>query len=149
MTRLNLVQPEDLTQRHLVAEYKEITQFMHLIEKRVNNNHAFDDIPSSYRLNGGHCLFFYNKGKYISKRFVELYNEMKNRGIAVDDDLYRERLERIERIYNLNPDLLNRDYEPFPRDYGIAINRIISRIKSKPNLYPDSSRFFNSLQKYI
>ena len=39
MTRLNLVEPGDLTDRHLIAEYKEITQFLHIVAKRRDKGH--------------------------------------------------------------------------------------------------------------
>ena len=146
MTRINLVDPRDLTSRHLVAEYKEITQFIHLIKKRIDDNKPFDDTPLQYTLNGGHCRFFYDKGVYIRNRFISLYDEIVNRGMNTDKEKYLSRLNRIESAYR--EDLMN-DYSPSRRDYHVAIDRISSRISEKPHLYPDSSRFLNSINKYI
>jgi len=146
MTRINLVDPKDLTNRHLVAEYKEITQFMHLIKKRIDDCKPFDDIPSEYTLNGGHCRFFYDKGLYIRKRFISLYSEIVDRGMNTDKEKYFNRLDKIDSGYR--EDLMN-DYYPSKEDYRVAIDRISSRINEKIHLYPDSSRFLNSINKYI
>jgi len=146
MTRLNIIEPEHLTRVHLVAEYKEITQFLHLIQRRIHNNVPMDDIPEQYTLNGGHCKFFYNKGKYVQERFTDLYYEMLNREIRVDKAKYLQRLERIILSYT---DELRGDYSPSLYDYSIAIDRITERINQKPHLYNDKEIFFNNVSRYI
>jgi len=35
MTRINLIDPSHLTKRHLIAEYKEITQFLHNVKNQI------------------------------------------------------------------------------------------------------------------
>lgn len=146
MTRLNIVDVEDLTDRHLVAEYKELTQFLHIVIKRVTEKHPMDDLPEDYTLNGGHCKFFFNKGRYLYHRFVELANEMETRGMNVDRDKFQVRLNRIADAY---PIMLFGEYTPNVADYSIAIDRISQRINEKPHLYPDKEKYFNSLQKYV
>lgn len=61
MTRINLIDPSHLTKRHLIAEYKEITQFLHNVKKS-----NLKDIPKHFTLGTGHVKFFYNKGEYVS-----------------------------------------------------------------------------------
>ena len=147
MSRLNIIDAKDLTNIHLVAEYKEITQFLHLIKRRIDLNKTFDDIPEEYTLNGGHCLFFYDKGGYIWKRFEELFSEMKIRGMNCDEKKYKMRLEKIIWTFSGREDLL-KDYIPSQKAYDIAIERISLRINEKSDKYKDKDKFFNSIIKY-
>lgn len=148
MSRLNLIKPEHLTNIHLVAEYKEITQFLHLIRRRIDNGKSFHDIPKEYTLNGGHCLFFYNKGEYIYKRFKDLYSEMKNRNMNCCDDKYKSRIDKIIYSFSDREDLI-KDYEPDRNAYAVAIERIKFRIETKPHMYKDSDRFFKNINVYL
>ena len=145
MTRLNLVEPGDLTDRHLIAEYKEITQFLHIVAKRRDKGHPMDDLPKHYTLNNGHCKFFMNKGKYILERFDQLFNTLQARGFKVDADLYQERRSKIISSYSSS---LMGSYSPKPADYKKAIARITERIQQKPELYPDKDRFFSAIRRY-
>ncbi len=145
MTRINLVEPDHLTQVHAVAEFKEITQFLHLVKKRVKNNHPMDDLPESYTLNGGHCKFFYNKGLYLYKRYGKIYKSLVNRGINVDKTRYNAHRRRFKDSYS---SYLWKDYTPTMIDYRIAVLRILERINLKPNLYKDKNRFIKEIHRY-
>jgi deoxyribonuclease (pyrimidine dimer) len=141
MTRINLVDPDVLTKVHLVAEYKELTQFLHLVRKRIDNNHPMDDLPKEYCLNGGHCKFFYDKGEYLYDRYKSLYREMNRRNLNVNKEKYRTNLDRIKNSYNK---ALFNAYTPSPTAISIAVQRIRERIIQKPHLYPDKDRFMKS-----
>lgn len=145
MTRINIIEPADLTKRHLIAEYKEITQFLHIIRGRRDKKHPMNDIPKEYTLSGGHCLFFFDKGKYLFDRFISLRDNLIFRGINVDESKYQERLSRIKSSYG---DTLFNGYTPNKKAYSIVINRISERIHQKPELYPDKEVFFNSIVRY-
>ena len=145
MTRINLIDPQHLTSRHLVAEYKEITQFLHLVKKRVEERHPMDDLPQVYCLNKGHCKFFYDKGLYIYNRYASLKEEMERRNLVVNQERYSYNRDRIHGAYS--PELFN-DYAPTTADYAVVIERIGYRIKEKPHLYPDMHVFFDSTQYY-
>ena len=82
MTRINVVPVEELTDKHLRAEYREITRVFTLVKKAVGNDHTPGsvDIPKDYVLGPGHVKFFYNKLLYVKKRYEELYEELKRRG---------------------------------------------------------------------
>jgi deoxyribonuclease (pyrimidine dimer) len=129
----------------LVAEYKETTQFLHLVRKRVEEGHPMDDLPSAYCLNRGHCKFFYDKGLYIYNRYTSLKEEMERRNLVVNQDLYLYNRDRIRAAYS--SELFN-DYTPSVEDYTIVIDRIGYRIKEKPHLYPDMHVFFDNTQYY-
>lgn len=77
MTRINCIPVTELTQAHLVAEYRELPRLRHA--KVVNRQ-----IPKTYRMGIGHCLFFYDKGKWLEDRHLQLINEMKRRGYNVN-----------------------------------------------------------------
>ena len=145
MTRINLIDPDHLTQVHAVAEYKEITQFLHIVKKRVEKNHPMDDLPDRYTLNGGHCKFFFNKGLYLYKRYEMLYNNLINRNITIDKTRYKAHRQRFKEAYD---DYLWCDYSPTKEDYKIAIARILERIYLKPNMYKDKDRFISKINYY-
>ena len=79
MTRINLVDPSELSRQHLVAEYHEIVRVFDLARKQQHSVHKLKQ-PSEYTLGTGHVLFFYDKLGFISERYDALCNEMINRG---------------------------------------------------------------------
>lgn len=79
MTRINLVDPSELSRSHLVSEYREIVRVFALARKQQYNMHRVKQ-PSEYTLGTGHVLFFYDKLGFISERYDALCNEMINRG---------------------------------------------------------------------
>lgn len=81
MTRINVVQPSELTNKHLVAEVHEITRIFSLARKAQYEIHK-KKIPNEYTLGTGHCLFFFDKLKYITERYNSLCTEMTRRGYA-------------------------------------------------------------------
>lgn len=104
MTRINLIPIEDLTDKHLLAEHREIVRIPNLIKKwwRVNKS----DIPEKYTLWTGHVKFFYNKLNFIFWRYLQLYKECKKRwfkvqyyGTSFDLGLLLE----LELMWNYNP----------------------------------------------
>jgi len=83
MTRINVVPPEELTVKHLVAEYREITRLPANLKKsleRKNKPFSIHEIPTEYTLGKGHVKYFYNKFKWLQNRFELLVDEMKKRG---------------------------------------------------------------------
>lgn len=145
MTRINLIQPRHLTKVHLVAEYKELTQFLHLVKRRVEKGDDFSDLPVQYCLNGGHCKFFYNKGKYLHDRYIKLKAEMLKRKIRVDLEKFNYNLNRIKTSYSAK---IYKDYVPDKAAYQVAVDRIGDRILLKPERYPDMNLFFDNVKNY-
>lgn len=83
MTRVNVVPPSELSQKMLVAEYREITRLPGNLNKSLNRKgkpFSVTEIPNKYVLGQGHVKFFYDKMKYLQLRFQELVNEMLARG---------------------------------------------------------------------
>lgn len=79
MTRINVVPPEELHVKHLVAEYRELPRIFKLA---VAAYEAGRMPPKSdeYRLGKGHVAFFYDKLRFLRDRQRALIAEMLNRG---------------------------------------------------------------------
>jgi hypothetical protein len=123
MTRINLVPPEELTVKHLVAEYREITRLPGNLRKSLDRKTPFNmnEIPSKYTLGTGHVKFFYNKMFFLQKRFESLVEEMLRRGYKpsyTDSSIFNS---VDKRFYN--------DYIPTPEALSINRERIKERLK--------------------
>jgi len=130
MTRINLVEPSELTDQHLVAEYREIFMVGSSLQRSLNSKNwekTLANIPKKYTLNKGHVTFFYDKGKYLCKRYDSLIEEMKNRGMNPDS----ERKFKIEQW----PNELFNDWTPEEDDYKVIRARIKEKIEMKPDWY--------------
>jgi len=83
MTRINVgIQPEELTDKHLLAEHREIKRIPNCIAKGKYN---MDGIPKRFKLGKGHVKFFYNKLYYLLIRYLTLHRECKKRGFNVQN----------------------------------------------------------------
>ena len=118
MTRINCIPPEELTDKHLVAEYRELPRIFNLAR-------TGDDIPDSYRLGAGHVKFFYNKLSYCINRLDSLCIEMRRRGFKCNFDaefyrvLYQQKL--------MSWDLAN-DWTPTEEAMQLNRQRIAERL---------------------
>jgi len=130
MTRINIIDVSELTDQHLIAEYREITMVPGSLKRTLVSKIGYQKkkVPKKFTLNSGHVYFFYNKGKYLDNRYVEIRNEMKNRGFNPDPnrkfpiDIFKN-----NGLYN--------DWMPTIEDQKIIRNRIAERIAKKPNWY--------------
>ena len=134
MTRINLVEPEELMDQHLIAEYREIRLLCANLTRTLNSKNGFVEskVPKQFTLNSGHVYFFYNKGKYIKKRYDALKKEMRRRGFDPQHSFPRE----------VWPNNLFKDWTPTERDKDIVRERIALRISQRPNWY----RYYGELQ---
>lgn len=93
MTRINVVPVTELSQKHLIAEYREIVRVFALARKSQFEMHKKQQ-PACYTLGTGHVLFFYDKLKFISNRYDELCQEMIFRGYQCNriakEDLHKD-----------------------------------------------------------
>lgn len=90
MTRINVVEPSELTNKHLMGELHEITRVYGLVRKaqdrKINKYNFKDKIkqPSEYTLGTGHVYFFYDKLGFITERYYALNDEAKRRNFKVN-----------------------------------------------------------------
>ena len=130
MTRINIVHPSELTDQHLIAEYREIFMVAGSLKRTLVSKVGYQEskVPERYTLNSGHVYFFYNKGKYLHKRYHELIDEMKRRGFQPDKSrVFPTKVFKDNGLYN--------DWTPTIEDYKIIRERIQQKINMKPNWY--------------
>ena len=113
MTRINVgILPKELSNKHLIAEHREIKRIPNCISKGRYN---MDGIPDKFKLGKGHVKFFYNKLFYLFKRYIELYTECKNRGFNVQN---------YAKAWDYVPEELLNDYTPTENDRKLIQQRI-------------------------
>ena len=135
MTRINIIDVSELTDQHLIAEYREITMVPGSLKRTLVSKIGYQEkgVPKKCTVNGGHVYFFYNKGKYLNYRYLEIRNEMKSRGFNPDPnrkfpiDIFKN-----NGLYN--------DWMPTIKDQEIIRERIAERIASKPDWYRRTKR---------
>ena len=128
MTRINIVNPSELTDQHLVAEYREIFMVGSSLQRSLKSPNWNDNkIPKKFSLNKGHVMFFYDKGEYLYKRYYALAEEMRRRGMNPD----KTRRFKMEQW----PSKYFGDWTPTEADKDIIRERIDERIAAKPNWY--------------
>tara|TARA_B100000945_G_C20424862_1_gene619919 strand:- start:2444 stop:2848 length:405 start_codon:yes stop_codon:yes gene_type:complete len=130
MTRINLVEPSELTDQHLIAEYREIFMVAGSLKRTLLSKRGYQKskVPLNYTLNNGHVYFFYNKGKYLNKRYKKLISEMKFRGFKPNKN------RKFPKKIFIDNDLYN-DWSPNLEDYKIIRDRIHKKISMKPSWY--------------
>ncbi len=131
MTRINTIDVADLTDQHLMAEYRELPMVNASLARSLKSKKGLDlsRIPPKYTLNTGHVMQFYNKGKWLHDRYKSLIEELNKRG------------------YNINPDDrkvdwnvftdngLYEDWTPDEGSYVVNADRIIERVHQRPDWY--------------
>jgi deoxyribonuclease (pyrimidine dimer) len=119
--RINLVNPVELSDQHLIAEYMEIGILLDNINK---GKYKLRDIPEFFVLGKGHVKFFINKPYFLRGRNFILWLEMKSRGFKPSKGLDLE-----FKDWNCN------EYIPSERDIEISRARIIESYNKKPEYY--------------
>ena len=130
MTRINLVDPSELSDQHLVAEYREIFMVGSALQRSMQSQNwkdTVDNLPKEFTLNKGHVKFFYNKGRYLEKRYHKIVKEMLKRDMNPDPN-------RKFKIEQWPKELFN-DWRPKKEDYKIIRKRIDEKIAMKPDWY--------------
>lgn len=82
MTRINLIPAQQLHDKHLVAEYRELPRIFSLVKAAIARGETPDDArnPGNYVLGTGHVRFFYSRLGWLRMRFRQLVQEMQDRG---------------------------------------------------------------------
>lgn len=81
MTRINVVPVKDLTDQHLMAEYRELPMVLASARRSKPQGYKGTD---RYTLNKGHVMFFYNKKRWLLNRWLELITELYDRKYNID-----------------------------------------------------------------
>jgi len=134
MTRINIVPPTELTDQHLFSEFREIKMIPKSLARSINArgpDGIWKIIPEKYTLNKGHVSFFYDKGLYLNKRFLELKAELNRRNVI---DYNKNSIFDPDNIYGTHLQFFN-DYVPDEEAFGIIRERIANRIAIRPEWY--------------
>jgi deoxyribonuclease (pyrimidine dimer) len=116
MTRINVgIPPKDLSDKHLIAEHREIKRIPNAIK---NGRAVVKDIPDVFTLGKGHVKFFYKRLAYLRERYVLLFKECIQRGFNVQD--YSSAWDGV-------PEEYMGQYEPTSNDIKIIKQRIKGR----------------------
>jgi len=116
VTRINTgIQPEELPDKLLLAELREIKRIPNVIRQGKYN---MKGIPEEFTLGQGHVKFFYNKLKYLLDRYNALRQEALQRGFNVSD---------WSDAWNGVPAQLMNDYVETKRDREILLERIAEK----------------------
>lgn len=140
MTRINLVPPSELTDQHLFAEFREIKMVPKSLARSIaaatlRSEYPLDyvlaRIPKAFMLGTGHVSFFYNRGVYLQRRFRQLREELRSRGVQFNE------------LSELDPDgafqtgsgVFLQDYKPTEAALQTIRARIAEKIAMKPSWY--------------
>lgn len=115
-----------LTDQHLVAEIKEINQLAGQFRKSMGSKKGLHGIPKTFCLGKGHVKFFYDKGKFLRQRFIELQLEAVRRGFKAEAAF-------SDAWSHLEP--YNNDWVPTQQDIVLSEERIRLKLEQKPNFY--------------
>ena len=136
MVRVNLINPRNLSDQHLVAEYVEIMMLIGYVKKYPK----IDEIPANYKLGPGHIKFFKNKLKYLQQRHEIIKKEMQRRGFKSEKKISLAKF----------PKNLKNEWKPNFEDKKKIKQRLKEKIRSRPNYHryygeKKSTKFFLDL----
>ena len=119
MTRINVVPPSELTNKHLMAEYRELPRIFTEVKKKVNAGISVNDLtqPEHYKMGQGHVMFFMSRCGWLVHRYVTLHDELVNRGYSLNGDMYNSIVNGVNEI----PVEFLDWYEP--TDIAMTVNR--------------------------
>lgn len=120
MTRINVVEPSELSREHLIAEYRELPRIFNNVRHAIYKGKTPVDYnePNEYVLGTGHMKFFYTRLGFLKKRQESLIVEMHKRG-------YHTTFSQVD--INDIPDVWKNDW--IPDEKAVELNR--KRIKDR------------------
>jgi len=127
MTRINLVPPTELSDKHLSGEFHEISRVFTMARKRGSPH---PKAPAEYTLGKGHVIFFYDKLLFISHRYYSLALElerragMKGKASSVNWTRIHSVVEEARRSL---PHEMFKDYDPTEEALSLNRQRILER----------------------
>lgn len=136
MTRINTVDPFDLLDQHLFAEWRELPRIFALARYWADNGKR-SEVPEDYRLGAGHVRFFYDKLQWLAFRHAILTSELQARGYKLGS--YDEQREYLTWLKDNYPDLWN-GWEPSTDAHRINLGRLQEKLDSRPDFYRHRKR---------
>ena len=131
MTRINLIPVSELSDQHLIAEYRELPR---IIKQKIN----IKDAPARYCLGKGHVKWARKHSIFCLVRYEQLCEEMKYRGFKVNFS--------FEDLKNFWIDDTINNYDTYhlyfkePEEVELSRDRIKEKIKQKKDWYKWTNR---------
>ena len=138
MTRINVVDLSQLTDQHLMAEYRELPMVAGSLRRSLRSKRGIPKIPENYVLGRNHVTFFYDKGKFLHNRYNALVAELTNRGYRLDPN--RE----ADFDTFINNGLYN-DWTITENDVNVNSERLSEKVSSKLGWYKYYSKPLSDL----
>jgi len=126
MTRINLIDPSELCDKHLMAEYRELIRIPNAVWNGTMQT-KYDNVPNEYVLGTGHVKFFVDKMLWLFERHSILYDELRFREFNVREIIWPDHM--IEFFMSNN---LWNEYNPNGKDINLNLSRIIDRLPENP-----------------
>lgn len=125
MTRINVIPVEELTDQHLMAEYRELPMIPAIARRSSVEGYKHTD---KYTLNKGHVKFFYDKKQFLLDRWLNLIKELYDRGFAIAPESRQVAWPALDKFPQV---------EWHPDEHAIQVNkeRIDERINQKRHWY--------------
>lgn len=118
MTRINVIDPRELTDQHLMAEYRELPRVFALSRAALDRN---VNAPKNYTMGTGHVKFFYDKTPWLAQRHSLIVNELKRRGYNLGFTL------SLVPVEGYPPS----NWSPSPADVEVNMERLRLRLREK------------------
>lgn len=128
MTRINVVEPSELMDQHLLVELRELPRMFTYMEKHMVGKKYSG--PAEYTMGAGHMKFFSNKGKYLYERMYALYEESLARGFNFNFDK-----NSWEFRYIMLDESLKKGYDVTSEAIEVNRKRLAEKIAMRPYWY--------------
>lgn len=123
MTRINLEHPHNLSDQHLIAEYRELPRVFAQAAAWVARGKP-GRIPTDYRLGPGHVRFFYPRTRFLAQRQRALIAECVARGFRVQHTTTPQPVRGA-----------SAGWSPSRRALAISRERLAQKLSQKPGWY--------------
>lgn len=129
MTRINVVPTHCLSDKHLLAEYRELPRVFTAVKKLTEEGRwKTYDIPYKYKLGTGHVKFFYNKLEWLLARYFLLMRELRRRNVKLNLELYGTISNNAARLIQSLPSSQQiQGWKPTPEDMYLNMARLVKR----------------------
>jgi len=119
VTRINCIEPSELTDQHLLAEYRELPRIFALARALKPKEEV-----ERYRLGSGHVRFFYPRTGFLAQRQKELISECLRRGFQISHHTAPDPIEGLDG-----------DWTPTLEDQRVNLERLCAKLDARPAWY--------------
>lgn len=126
MTRINLIAPSLLTNKQLLAEYRELPHILN----RVAARKTYKTIPEQFTMGAGHESFFGNKLWFLHKRHIAIRSELHRRREINPDRFKGPYVICTKAAWNQAVETQPyecKDWTPSKRDILVSMGRLVER----------------------